>query len=84
MMKSFVIMMVMMSLMVGTSMASGECNMYGRCPAGYCCSKYGYCGVGPAYCGDAEMQVAHPSANATDLPQARKVRAAPVVGVKTP
>lgn len=23
----------------------------GTCPAGMCCSKFGFCGSGPAYCG---------------------------------
>ncbi|KNA15864.1 hypothetical protein SOVF_094440 [Spinacia oleracea] len=83
MMKMFVIVMVMMSMMVGTSIASGECNMYGRCPAGYCCSKYGYCGLGPAYCGDAEQQeAAHATINV--VPQTRKVRAATVAGAGVP
>nr|2N1S_A Chain A, AMP-2 [Stellaria media] len=30
--------------------AAGQCYR-GRCSGGLCCSKYGYCGSGPAYCG---------------------------------
>jgi hypothetical protein len=30
---------------------AGECTSSANCPAGHCCSKYGYCGVGPEYCG---------------------------------
>ncbi|KNA09156.1 hypothetical protein SOVF_156110 [Spinacia oleracea] len=69
--KSFVIIMVIMTLLVGTSMAQqGACNN-GHCPAGLCCSRFNFCGSGPAYCGGAEEQVeAHPS---TDVPQTRKV-----------
>ncbi|KNA17066.1 hypothetical protein SOVF_083390 [Spinacia oleracea] len=71
--KSFVIIMVVMTLLVGTSMAQqGACNN-GHCAAGLCCSKFNFCGSGPAYCGGAEEQVqAHPS---TDVPQTRKVAA---------
>uniref|UniRef100_A0A803MCQ9 Chitin-binding type-1 domain-containing protein n=1 Tax=Chenopodium quinoa TaxID=63459 RepID=A0A803MCQ9_CHEQI len=54
--------MLIIAMMVGTTMATGECNKYGRCPPGYCCSKYGYCGVGPKYCGAAAKQAeVHPS-----------------------
>ncbi|CEJ81208.1 hypothetical protein VHEMI01350 [[Torrubiella] hemipterigena] len=28
----------------------GQCTSNANCPAGYCCSKYGYCGTGPDYC----------------------------------
>ncbi|KMT13507.1 hypothetical protein BVRB_4g082840 [Beta vulgaris subsp. vulgaris] len=61
--------MLVMSMMVATSMASGECNMYGRCPPGYCCSKFGYCGVGRAYCGDAEQKVEDHPSNDADVPK---------------
>jgi len=31
---------------------SGKCGrIYGRCPHGECCSKYGYCGASDKYCG---------------------------------
>uniref|UniRef100_A0A803MAR3 Chitin-binding type-1 domain-containing protein n=1 Tax=Chenopodium quinoa TaxID=63459 RepID=A0A803MAR3_CHEQI len=82
-MKSFGIIMVIMTLMVGTSMGqAGKC-VNGQCPNGLCCSKYGYCGSGPEYCGGGMSPAvqAHPSA---DLPQIREVRAAPVVGAKAP
>lgn len=29
----------------------GECSNASQCPAGYCCSQYGYCGTGSEYCG---------------------------------
>ncbi|KAI1815589.1 peptidase M23B [Poronia punctata] len=29
----------------------GECSSAAQCPAGYCCSQYGYCGTGTEYCG---------------------------------
>ncbi|KNA03932.1 hypothetical protein SOVF_204540 [Spinacia oleracea] len=83
MMKKLVIVMMIMSLMVATSMASGECNMYGRCPAGYCCSKYGYCGLGPAYCGDAEQQeAAHATIDV--VPETHNVTVTPVAGAGAP
>uniref|UniRef100_A0A803KUT7 Chitin-binding type-1 domain-containing protein n=1 Tax=Chenopodium quinoa TaxID=63459 RepID=A0A803KUT7_CHEQI len=72
--KSFVVIMVMMTLLVGTSMGQGEC-VNGACPNGLCCSQFGYCGSGPAYCGGVEQAQAQPS---TDLPKTRKV------GVKAP
>ncbi|KAJ3495483.1 hypothetical protein NLG97_g3360 [Lecanicillium saksenae] len=28
----------------------GNCSNSSQCPAGMCCSKYGYCGSGPEYC----------------------------------
>lgn len=29
----------------------GRCgSLYGRCPVGFCCSKYGWCGVSQSYC----------------------------------
>nr|ALK00912.1 6C-hevein-like peptide altide SG1 [Alternanthera sessilis] len=56
-MKKFLIVMVVVALvMVEPSMgAPGQCN-HGRCPSGLCCSQYGYCGTGPAYCGGAAEQ----------------------------
>uniref|UniRef100_A0A803KW11 Chitin-binding type-1 domain-containing protein n=1 Tax=Chenopodium quinoa TaxID=63459 RepID=A0A803KW11_CHEQI len=75
MMKSLVILMVIMSMLVGTSMADGECNR-GRCSGGMCCSKFGFCGRGPAYCGRAAEQAeAHDPAThqvfeATKIPSA--------------
>uniref|UniRef100_A0A803MGB4 Chitin-binding type-1 domain-containing protein n=1 Tax=Chenopodium quinoa TaxID=63459 RepID=A0A803MGB4_CHEQI len=86
-MKSLVIIMVIMTaLMVGTSLAAGECK-HGRCPRGMCCSQYGYCGRGPAYCGRVEQQAeAYPS-NDDDVPQVqntRKFHAAPFVGAGAP
>ncbi|KAJ3322908.1 hypothetical protein HDV06_002567 [Boothiomyces sp. JEL0866] len=30
---------------------SKSCTAAGGCPAGKCCSKYGYCGIGSDYCG---------------------------------
>lgn len=30
---------------------TGECSSNANCPAGMCCSKYGYCGSGSEYCG---------------------------------
>lgn len=33
-----------------TSGPQGSCRSAGDCPAGMCCSKYGYCGSGSAYC----------------------------------
>lgn len=40
----------------GSSLAAlvartGECTSSSNCPAGNCCSQYGYCGTGPEYCG---------------------------------
>lgn len=32
---------------------SGECQSNANCPAGNCCSQYGYCGTGPQYCGSS-------------------------------
>jgi len=29
----------------------GECNTTADCASGMCCSKFGYCGHGPDYCG---------------------------------
>uniref|UniRef100_A0A803L851 Chitin-binding type-1 domain-containing protein n=3 Tax=Chenopodium quinoa TaxID=63459 RepID=A0A803L851_CHEQI len=63
MVKSLVILMVIiMSMHVGGYvMAAGEC-VRGRCPGGLCCSKFGFCGSGPAYCGGAAEQAeAHPA-----------------------
>ncbi|KAJ1960430.1 hypothetical protein IWQ62_004238 [Dispira parvispora] len=31
--------------------AQGQCNANTPCPANLCCSQYGYCGVGPEFCG---------------------------------
>ncbi|KAK8149327.1 hypothetical protein G3M48_007415 [Beauveria asiatica] len=31
----------------------GECSSSASCAPGYCCSQYGYCGVGPEYCGSS-------------------------------
>ncbi|KAJ6788958.1 hypothetical protein PWT90_04195 [Aphanocladium album] len=28
----------------------GNCSNASQCPAGMCCSQYGYCGTGPEYC----------------------------------
>uniref|UniRef100_A0A803KW14 Chitin-binding type-1 domain-containing protein n=1 Tax=Chenopodium quinoa TaxID=63459 RepID=A0A803KW14_CHEQI len=62
--------MVIMTLLVGTSMGDdGKCKSKGDCPKGMCCSKYGYCGSGPDYCGRVEQVQDYPS---TDLPQTRK------------
>lgn len=33
------------------SARAGECQSSSNCAAGFCCSKYGYCGQGPDYCG---------------------------------
>ncbi|KAI1420524.1 peptidase M23B [Xylaria sp. FL1777] len=32
---------------------AGECSSAAQCPAGYCCSQYGYCGTGTEYCGSS-------------------------------
>ncbi len=29
---------------------AGECTKKSDCPEGMCCSQWGYCGTGPAYC----------------------------------
>ncbi|MBT9738886.1 hypothetical protein GPK61_08065 [Dorea formicigenerans] len=56
MMKSFVVIMVIMALVfVEPSVGTGEC-VNGLCPRGLCCSQYGYCGKGKAYCGSADEQ----------------------------
>ncbi|CAM1501436.1 Fc.00g034200.m01.CDS01 [Cosmosporella sp. VM-42] len=34
----------------------GQCTSSANCPAGYCCSKYGYCGTGTDYCGSSGGQ----------------------------
>uniref|UniRef100_A0A803KW10 Chitin-binding type-1 domain-containing protein n=1 Tax=Chenopodium quinoa TaxID=63459 RepID=A0A803KW10_CHEQI len=52
MMKSVVILMVIVTLIVGTSSVltnEGEC-VDGKCPPGQCCSKFGYCGPQSAFC----------------------------------
>jgi len=37
----------------GTISTNGRCGEdFGRCPSGKCCSKYGYCGVTDAHCGN--------------------------------
>lgn len=33
---------------------AGECSSSANCPAGNCCSKYGYCGTGPDYCSGSQ------------------------------
>ena len=54
--KSLVVLMVILALMmVQPSMGDGEC-VNGSCPNGLCCSQFGYCGSGPAYCGGADEQ----------------------------
>ncbi|XP_056690798.1 antimicrobial peptide Ar-AMP-like [Spinacia oleracea] len=55
MMKSLaMIVMVIMAAMVGTSMGqAGGCGPSRSCPPGLCCSRFNYCGSGPAYCGRA-------------------------------
>ncbi|KAJ1980487.1 hypothetical protein H4R35_001107 [Dimargaris xerosporica] len=37
--------------LAATVSAQGTCTA-NECPAGLCCSKYGYCGTGADYCGD--------------------------------
>ncbi|KNA22523.1 hypothetical protein SOVF_033210 [Spinacia oleracea] len=58
MMKSLVmIIMVIMAAMVGTSMGQqGACGPNRSCRPGLCCSRFNYCGSGPAYCGRATAE----------------------------
>ncbi|KAI0190565.1 peptidase M23B [Astrocystis sublimbata] len=33
---------------------TGECSSSDQCPAGSCCSQWGYCGTGSEYCGGSD------------------------------
>uniref|UniRef100_A0A803L852 Chitin-binding type-1 domain-containing protein n=1 Tax=Chenopodium quinoa TaxID=63459 RepID=A0A803L852_CHEQI len=63
--------MVIMTLLVGTSMAAGECKR-GRCSGGLCCSRFGYCGSGPEYCGGIVEQP-ETNSSADEVFQTRKI-----------
>ncbi|KNA04338.1 hypothetical protein SOVF_200560 [Spinacia oleracea] len=75
--------MVIMTLMVGTSMAIGECQKHKKCPKGMCCSYAGYCGTGSAYCGGVEAAdiEAYDPSSTDEVPQRHN---APLVGASAP
>ncbi|KNA16371.1 hypothetical protein SOVF_089670 [Spinacia oleracea] len=84
-MKSFVMVMVMMSLMVATSIAENTpCQRNSQCPPGECCGYDGLClSVSFDGCrrGGVEEVEAH---RYTGVPKTRKFRAATVVRTGAP
>ncbi|XP_030440328.1 basic endochitinase-like [Syzygium oleosum] len=49
---SFIPLLLLASVLGATTQQCGSQAGEAKCVGGLCCSKFGYCGSGPAYCGD--------------------------------
>ena len=43
------------SALAAVKLQVGQCDAMHPCPTGLCCSKFGWCGTGPAYCNMATL-----------------------------
>ncbi|CAO2828290.1 unnamed protein product [Amaranthus hypochondriacus] len=92
---SVVLMVMMMTLLIiiEPSMAGYQCGWQSggkRCSGGLCCSRYGFCGTTPEYCGrgqcqsqcllnitdkQVQAQAQQEAAQSNDVPKTRKIPA---------
>ncbi|PRP88349.1 hypothetical protein PROFUN_03263 [Planoprotostelium fungivorum] len=52
---------VVLAALVAVSLSQTQCSDSQPCPAGLCCSKWGWCGIGAAWCGTNTPTTATPT-----------------------